>query len=178
MNLNNPGTSGGPGGHDGTIKSRKNGQKSFFRTKIKITQKKIFFWHISSSYAKYWGKQIFTHGRFPEVGQKQKTEKRKKEKERKKDWTMVITMAKLRMAHASMHGARKPPGPKWHWSTCRQPSSWVKISGWKAIDRPATLPNHTQCGARKPPGPKILVLYFHEGLIENCMTWHLYCVFT
>ena len=25
---------------------------------------------------------------------------------------MVITMAKLRMAHASMHGARKPPGPK------------------------------------------------------------------
>ena len=35
---------------------------------------------------KYWGKQIFTHGRFPEVGQKQKT---------------VITMAKLRMAHAS-----------------------------------------------------------------------------
>ena len=25
---------------------------------------------------------------------------------------MVITMAKLRMAHASMHGARKPPGPR------------------------------------------------------------------
>ena len=25
---------------------------------------------------------------------------------------MVITMAKLRMAHASAHGARKPPGPK------------------------------------------------------------------
>ena len=25
---------------------------------------------------------------------------------------MVITMAKLRMAHASMHGARKSPGPK------------------------------------------------------------------
>ena len=24
---------------------------------------------------KYWGKQIFTHGRFPEVGQKQKTER-------------------------------------------------------------------------------------------------------
>ena len=27
---------------------------------------------------KYWGKQIFTHGRFPEVGKKQKTEKKKK----------------------------------------------------------------------------------------------------
>ena len=25
---------------------------------------------------------------------------------------MVITMAKLRMAHASTHGARKPPVPK------------------------------------------------------------------
>ena len=61
---------------------------------------------------KYWGKQIFAHGRFPEVGQKQKTEREKKERERKEDRTMVITMAKLRMAHASTHGARKPPGPK------------------------------------------------------------------
>ena len=34
---------------------------------------------------KYWGKQIFTHGRFPEVGQKQKTEKRKRRKERLND---------------------------------------------------------------------------------------------
>ena len=25
---------------------------------------------------------------------------------------MVITMAKLRMAHTSTHGAHKPPGPK------------------------------------------------------------------
>ena len=41
---------------------------------------------------KYWGKQIFAHGRFPEVGQKQKTE-RKRKKER-------------------MHDARKPPGLK------------------------------------------------------------------
>ena len=30
---------------------------------------------------KYWGKQIFTHGRFPDVGQKQKTEKREKKKQ-------------------------------------------------------------------------------------------------
>ena len=27
---------------------------------------------------KYWGKQIFAHGRFPEVGQKQKTKKKKR----------------------------------------------------------------------------------------------------
>ena len=36
----------------------------------------------------------------------------KKEREKRRDRTMVITMAKLRMAHASTHGARKPPGPK------------------------------------------------------------------
>ena len=32
---------------------------------------------------KYWGKQIFAHWRFPEEGQKQKTERNEK-KERKK----------------------------------------------------------------------------------------------
>ena len=30
---------------------------------------------------KYWGKQIFTHGSFPEVGQKQKTEREIKKTE-------------------------------------------------------------------------------------------------
>ena len=34
---------------------------------------------------KYWVKNYFAHGRFPEVGQKQKTEKKKKKKERKKE---------------------------------------------------------------------------------------------
>ena len=43
---------------------------------------------------KYWGKQIFTHGRFPEVGQKQKTKREKKEGK------LVITMA-------SYNGTRK-----------------------------------------------------------------------
>ena len=57
---------------------------------------------------KYWGKQIFTHGRFPEVGQKQKTENKKEkkrgrgEKERLKDGNNNGQAA---------HGARKPPGP-------------------------------------------------------------------
>ena len=61
---------------------------------------------------KYWVKIYFAHGRFPEVGQKQKTEKKKeREKEREKERKLVKTMAKLRMAHASTHGARKPPGP-------------------------------------------------------------------
>ena len=33
---------------------------------------------------KYWGKQIFSLGSFPEVGQKQKTEKKERKKERLK----------------------------------------------------------------------------------------------
>ena len=41
---------------------------------------------------KYWGKQIFTHGRFPEVGQNQKTERE-------------------RLNDGNNNGARKPPGP-------------------------------------------------------------------
>ena len=46
---------------------------------------------------KYWVKNYFAHGIFPEVGQKQKTEKKEKKREPK----LVKTMAKLRMAHAS-----------------------------------------------------------------------------
>ena len=42
----------------------------------------------------YWGKQIFAHGRFPEVGQKQKTEREKKEEE-KRDRKLEITMASI-----------------------------------------------------------------------------------
>ena len=36
---------------------------------------------------KYWVKNYFAHGRFPEVGKKQKTEEKKedRERERKKD---------------------------------------------------------------------------------------------
>ena len=53
---------------------------------------------------------------------------------------MVITMAKLRMAHASTHGARKPPGPKKK----------------KRRERLNDGENNGQAtnGARKPPGPK------------------------
>ena len=34
---------------------------------------------------KYWGKQIFAHGKFPEVGQKQKTEGKKEKEKGEKD---------------------------------------------------------------------------------------------
>ena len=33
---------------------------------------------------KYWRKQIFTHGRFPELGQKQKTERERRGGERER----------------------------------------------------------------------------------------------
>ena len=64
--------------------------------------------HISSSYAKILGEKLFRTWEIPRSGSKAKDGG----KERERDWTMVITMAKLRMAHASMHVARKPPGPK------------------------------------------------------------------
>ena len=31
--------------------------------------------------SKYWGKQIFTHGSFPKVGQKQKTDRKREKKD-------------------------------------------------------------------------------------------------
>ena len=52
---------------------------------------------------KYWGVNYFAHGSFPEVGQKQKTEKkRKKEKKEKKEKTKVGDNN-----GQATHGARK-----------------------------------------------------------------------
>ena len=57
---------------------------------------------------KYWGKQIFTHGRFPEVGQKLKTEKKeKKKKERLNDGNnngQLCIATPPRVAHTSRLG--------------------------------------------------------------------------
>ena len=52
---------------------------------------------------KYWVKNYFAHGRFPEVGQKQKTEEKK---ERKKE-----RLNNGENNGQATHGARKPPGP-------------------------------------------------------------------
>ena len=54
---------------------------------------------------------------------------------------MVITMAKLRMAHASTHGARKPPGPK------------ERLNNGDNNGQ-ASMAHASTHGARKPPGPK------------------------
>ena len=59
---------------------------------------------------KYWGKQIFTHGRFPEVGQKQKTEERERKKERLNEGNNK---------GQAMHGARK--------HAWRTQAAWAKI---------------------------------------------------
>ena len=56
---------------------------------------------------KYWGKQIFSLGSFPEVGQKQKMEKKEKE-ERK----LVITMASYALQTPPRVAHAKPPEPK------------------------------------------------------------------
>ena len=50
---------------------------------------------------KYWGKQIFAQGRFPEVGQKQKTGRERKERLNDGNNNGQAT-----------HGACKPLGPK------------------------------------------------------------------
>ena len=52
----------------------------WFDSQQKITSKKYIFLHISSSYAKILGETNFQPGRLPEVGKKQKTEKKEERK--------------------------------------------------------------------------------------------------
>ena len=59
------------------------------------------------------GETNFRTREFPRSGSKAEDGEKKREKRGKKDRTMVIRMGKLRMAHKSTHGARKPPGPIW-----------------------------------------------------------------
>ena len=56
--------------------------------------------------AKYWGKQMFSLGSFPEVGQKQKMEKKKRKEKRLTDGNKNGQLHVANVAHA------KPPGPK------------------------------------------------------------------
>ena len=58
---------------------------------------------------KYWGKQILAHGRFPEVAQKQKTEKKKRERLNNGENNGQAT-----------HGARK--------HAWRTQAAWAKIA--------------------------------------------------
>ena len=58
---------------------------------------------------KYWGKQTFTHGRFLEVGQKQKTEKKKRGKKEK--LKVGNNNGQLRIATPPRVVHAKLPGP-------------------------------------------------------------------
>ena len=69
----------------------------------KIGRKWPFFLHISSSYAKILGEKLFRTREILQSGSKAKDEE-KREKERKRERKLVITMAKLRMPHASRLG--------------------------------------------------------------------------
>ena len=58
----------------------------FFFKKLNLPPKNIFFCIYLLVMPKYWVKNYFAHGRFPEVGQKQKTEeKEERERERLND---------------------------------------------------------------------------------------------
>ena len=70
--------------------------------------------HISSSYAKILRETNFGKRKIPQSGSKAEDG----EKEKKRNQTMVITMAKLRMAYAT-HGARK--------HAWRTQAAWAKI---------------------------------------------------
>ena len=59
---------------------------------------------------KYWRRNYFAHGRFPEVGQKQKTEK-KKERNKKRP-KVCDNNGQLRIATPPRVAHAKPPGPK------------------------------------------------------------------
>ena len=82
---------------------------------------------ISSSYAKIFGETNFQPLECPRSGSKAKDgekkppgpKKKKREREREKERKLVITMAKLRMAHANTHGAHKH-------TWCTQ-AAWAKI---------------------------------------------------
>ena len=60
---------------------------------------------------KYWGKQIFTYGSFPEVGQKQKTE-RERERKKEEDRKLLVTMASYALQRHLGWRTAKPPRSK------------------------------------------------------------------
>ena len=64
---------------------------------------------------KYWGKQIFTHGSFPKVDQKQKTERKRREKKRER-------LNDGNNNGQAIHGARK--------HAWRKQAAWAKIFVW------------------------------------------------
>ena len=71
--LDNPGTSGGPGGRDREKKKKGPKISFFFVTKYKLLP--FLFCIYLLVLPKYWVKKYFAHGRFPEVGSRKTAEK-------------------------------------------------------------------------------------------------------
>ena len=99
-----PGTAGGPGGRDRTlaVKEKNTPKNQLFFVKKKKLQ--LIFLHISSSYAKILRETNFHTREIPRSGSKVEDGERKKH-----------TKNRLNDDNnngQSMHGARKPPGPK------------------------------------------------------------------
>ena len=84
---NTPGTRGGPGGRDRTlaVKKKKTRPKIIFFCKKKLPKFFFFFVHISSSYAKILGGNLFRTSEIPRSGSKAKDGEKRGERERKKD---------------------------------------------------------------------------------------------
>ena len=89
-----------------------------------------------------WYKYINTPGTAGGPGGRDRTLARR---EREKDGKFVITMAKLCMAHASTHGASKPPGPKRKrdWTMVITMASYAlqRHLGWRTQSRLGQLIN-------------------------------------
>ena len=105
--------------------------------------------HISSSYAKILGEKLFHTWEIPRSGSKAEDGERKKERE--KERKLVITMAKLRMAHASTHGVHKPSGPITMASYALQ-----RHLGWRPQSR---------LGQKLNPTLQIAYIYFQTHLL-------------
>ena len=77
---------------------------------------------------KYWGKQIFEPGRFPEVGQKQKMEKKKRKRLNDGNNNGQARHG-ARMAHAwRTHGARMAHA--WLTHGARMAHAWLTQAAW------------------------------------------------
>ena len=74
---------------------------------------------------KYWVKNYFAHGSFPEVGQKQKTEKKERKKEERLNNDK--NNGQLRIPNATSCGARKAAWAKINNTTLNKKNfGWLK----------------------------------------------------
>ena len=144
---NTPGTRGWSRLRDRTLAVTKNRAKiTFFSGEKKLPKKNIFFCIYLLVMPKYWVKSYLAHGSFPEVGQKQKTEKNT-------PGTAGGPGGRDRMLAVK---SLKNPKKSFHtWEISRSGSKEKDGEGKKRKKRLNDGNNNGQAthGARKPPGP-------------------------